>query len=52
MNEFEVYKKAYGNIINQNAQLTADLALAHAQIDVLTEELKQIKNSDKEKDSK
>lgn len=51
MNELDVYKKAYGNVINQNAQLTADLALAHAQIDVLNEELGKLKNTDKEKDS-
>ena len=51
MNELEVYKKAFGDVINQNAQLTADLALAHAQIDVLTGQLKQLENSDKEKGS-
>lgn len=53
MNELDVYKRAYGNVVNQNAQLSADLGLAHAQIDMLNEQLEIIKkeNTDKEKDS-
>ena len=57
MNELDVYKRAYGNLASQIAGLTANLELAHTQIDILNEQLKELKepketnNSDKEKGS-
>ena len=51
MNEVEIYKQTMGRQAQRIANLTLDLDLAHTQIDMLNEELKQLKNSDKEKDS-
>lgn len=51
MDEIEIYKQTMSRQAQRVANLTLDLDLAHTQIDMLNEELKQIKNSDKEKGS-
>ena len=52
MNELEVYKRAYGNLVNQIAQMTANLELAHTQIDILNEQMAALNENDKDKDEK
>lgn len=51
MDETEVYKRTMGKQAQRIASLTLDLDLAHAQIDLLNEQLKETNNSDKEKGS-
>lgn len=51
MDEIEIYKLTMGKQAQRVANLTLDLDLAHAQIDLLNEQLKELKNIDKEKDS-
>ena len=52
MNETEIYKQTLAKQAQRIANLTLDLDLAHTQLEMQNEELKQYKNSDKEKDSK
>ena len=51
MNELEVYKQTMSRQAQRIASLTLDLDLAHSQLEIANEELKQLKNSDKEKDT-
>ena len=52
MNELEIYKQTLAKQAQRIANLALDLDLAHTQIEMQNEELKQYKNSDKEQDSK
>lgn len=51
MNEVDIYKLTMGKQAQRIANLTLDLDLAHAQIELQNEQLKELKNTDKEKDS-
>lgn len=51
MDELEVYKQTLNRQAQRIASLTLDLDLALTQLSITNEELKQIKNSDKEKGS-
>ena len=52
MNELEVYKRAYGKVVNQVAQMTANLELAYSQIDILNEKLAALQEKNNEEENK
>ena len=51
MDKLKIYERTLDLQAQRIAHMALDLDLAQAQISLLNEELKQYKNSDKEKDS-